>query len=89
MTVRRKVKDRRCAIETEYERREYERTGRDVFEQWQDRALSVAPIHEKINRRAEDEQALIPWWPGQTRKDREREWTKRSVVHPDDAKWFK
>lgn len=67
MTVRREIKDHRRALVLDHVLREYECTGSDAFEQWQDR-MSVAPIHEKINRRAEDEAS--------------RQWLRQFWEHP-------
>lgn len=76
MSVRAEVKARRRKIMGDHISREHAITGRTAYEQWVARFKDLNPVHERINRRGEAEQARIPWWPGQTAKDRERLWTE-------------
>lgn len=64
MSPRSETKALRRMIQHEHVMREYVRTGRNAYEQWLDSIANLAPVHMKINRRAEKELEKTPWRPG-------------------------
>jgi hypothetical protein len=71
MTVKAHVKAQRRRILAKHVTREHARTGRTAFEQYQHSIRDLAPVHEKINRRALDE-ASRRWHAEFWRRHREK-----------------